>query len=202
MSKKVVIDIFVEDRAHEAFLKPLIERIAQEENIVVLTRVRSARGGHGKAMEEYKLYQDNLLKGFLRDAHPDLVVVAIDGNCWSFSKMRDEIQNKTRPELKHLIVAACPDPHIERWYLADPNSFYDVIGNLPRVGRKKCRRNYYKNILTGTIRNAGHPLTLGGMEFAQDLVAAMDLYQAGRNDHSLDAFVNELRGKFKQLKAT
>jgi hypothetical protein len=202
MTRKVVIDIFVEDRSHEAFLKPLIERIAQEEKIVVLTRVRSARGGHGKAMEEYSLYQDYLLKGFLIDAYPDLIVVAIDGNCLSFSKMRGEIQNKTKPDLKHLIVGACPDPHVERWYLADPNSFYDVVGHLPKVGRKKCKRDYYKNILTGTIRDAGHPIILGGMEFAQDLVTAMDLYQAGRNDHSLDAFVNELRGKFRQVRTT
>jgi len=202
MSKKVVIDIFVEDRAHEAFLKPLIERIAQEENIEVLTRVRSARGGHGKAMEEYKFYQNYLLKGFLKEAHPDLVVVAIDGNCLSFLRMQGEIQNKTKPELGHLIVVACPDPHIERWYLADPGSFYNVVGNFPKVGRKKCKRDYYKKILTDTIRNAGHPLTLGGKEFAQDLVVAMDLYEAGKKDHSLDAFVNELRGKFRQLRAT
>jgi hypothetical protein len=146
MTRKVVIDIFVEDRSHEAFLKPLIERIAQEEKIVVLTRVRSARGGHGKAMEEYSLYQDYLLKGFLIDAYPDLIVVAIDGNCLSFSKMRGEIQNKTKPDLKHLIVGACPDPHVERWSSAQGRQKEmqtRLLQEYPYRYYSRCRTPYH-----------------------------------------------------------
>jgi len=30
MSKARIVDLFVEDRAHEAFLKPLVERVAQK----------------------------------------------------------------------------------------------------------------------------------------------------------------------------
>ena len=47
------------------------------------------------------------------------------------------------------------------------------------------------------VREAGHPPTLGGLEFAQELVGAMDLYRASKNDHSLGAFVNDLRGKLR-----
>ena len=41
MSSPVLVDIFVEDRAHEAFLVPMLRRIAQEEEVVVTPRVRS-----------------------------------------------------------------------------------------------------------------------------------------------------------------
>ena len=47
---RLVMDLFVEDRAHEEFLKPLLARIPQEERMTVWARVRSATGGHGRAM--------------------------------------------------------------------------------------------------------------------------------------------------------
>jgi hypothetical protein len=34
---------------------------------------------------------------------------------------------------------------------------------------------------------------LGGIEFAEDLVASMDLYRAGKNEKSLKHFVDDLR---------
>ena len=45
MSKLSRIDLFAEDRAHEAFLCPLLERLARETEKEVSVRVRSARGG-------------------------------------------------------------------------------------------------------------------------------------------------------------
>ena len=45
---KLVVDLFVEDEAHEALLKPLVARIAREEDIDVIIHVRSSLGGHGR----------------------------------------------------------------------------------------------------------------------------------------------------------
>jgi hypothetical protein len=198
MSNPVIVDLFVEDRAHEEFLKPLIARIATEEDVHISARVRSARGGHGRAIQELKLYRDLVEKDALGEGHPDLLIVAIDGNCMTFARKRTEIQTTVRAPFSDRLVVACPDPHVERWYLADPNSFQSVVGRAPAVRRKKCMRDHYKNALTKAVREAGHPVTLGGIEFAPELVAAMDLHRAGRTDHSLRAFVDDLRGKLRQ----
>lgn len=198
MNKHLIVDLFVEDRAHEEFLKPLIVRIAREENVSVEVRVRSARGGHGHAMHEYELYQTILEKGLMSNSNPDVIVVAIDGNCTTFSKKRDEIQSSTKELFRNRLVTACPDPHVERWYLADPESFNQVVGTFPRVGKRKCRRDYYKNLLVQAIRSAGHPISLGGVEFATELTEAMDLYRACQNQHCLKALIDELRAIFRQ----
>jgi len=197
MSSPVAVDIFVEDRAHEAFLVPLLQRIAMEESISVLPRVRSARGGHGRAIDELKLYQVLATRGFAGTTHPELLVVGIDGNCSPFTKARQAIRNATQAPFSALLIVACPDPHVERWYLADPESFKAVVGRVPRVGKKKCARGYYKNVLANTVRQAGHPPTLGGIEFGRELVNQMDLYRAGKNDRSLRAFVDELRSRLR-----
>ncbi len=87
-------------------------------------------------------------------------------------------------------VIACPDPHVERWYLADPESFKEVIGVGPKVSRKKCERDYYKSILQQAILDAGHPPTLGGIEFAREIVENMDFYRARKGERSLNHFLN------------
>ena len=51
MGKKVVADLFCEDSAHEALLKPLVLRVGREENADTLVRVRAARGGHPRALK-------------------------------------------------------------------------------------------------------------------------------------------------------
>lgn len=198
MSSPVVVDLLVEDRAHEALLVPLLVRIAREEDVQVTARVRSAWGGHGHAIEELKLYQTIVEKGALRAPHPDLLIVGIDGNCMTFAKKRAEIQAATKASFYDRLVVACPDPHVERWYLADPESFRAVVGFRPGTGKKKCVRDHYKNLLAKAVRGGGHLPLLGGVEFAPELVKAMDLYRAGKEDHSLRAFVGDLRGKLRE----
>ena len=53
MSDGHIVDLFVEDRAHEEFLTPLLRRVANEESVEVQIRVRSARGGHARAVAEF-----------------------------------------------------------------------------------------------------------------------------------------------------
>ena len=95
-------------------------------------------------------------------------------------------------QLKPRTVIACPEPHIERWYLADPESFRTVVGFRPNPGRKKCDRGRYKQMLAQAVVKGGFPPTLGGVEFAPDIVDAMDLYRAGRAEHSLKDFQTRL----------
>ena len=197
MTRPVVVDLFVEDRAHEELLKPLLHRIAEEEATPIEVRVRSARGGHSRAIAEFRLYQKLVEKRASPEGRPDVVVVGIDGNCTAFARKRDEIRNAAEPGFENRLVAACPDPHVERWYLDDPDSFQEVVGYRPTVGRKKCVRDHYKGLLIDAVRQAGHLPTLGGIEFAAELITAMDLYRAGRNDHSLRAFVDDLRGRLR-----
>ena len=201
MSSPVLVDIFVEDRAHEAFLVPMLRRIAQEEKVVVTPRVRSGRGGHGRAVTELKLYQDLVRKGAAGTTNPDLLIAGIDGNCSTFAKAKKAIVAATHTPFSDRLVVACPDPHVERWYLADPESFKDVVGHRPTIAKRKCARDYYKDALARVVRKAGHPATLGGIEFAQEIVEGMDLYRAGKNDRSLKVFVEDLRRNLRTLQA-
>jgi hypothetical protein len=197
MSSQVLVHIFVEDRAHEAFLLAMLKRVATEEEVEVSPSVLSGRGGHGRAVRELKLYQDLVGKGAAGISHPDLLIAGIDGNCSTFAKAKRAIESATRAPLSNGLVVACPDPHVERWYLADPDSFQTVVGHRPTVGKKKCERDHYKRVLAKAVQQAGHPPTLGGIEFASELVERMNLYRAGRNDRSLKAFLDDLRAKLR-----
>ncbi len=199
MSDPLFVDLFVEDRAHEVFVGALVNRIAREEHVALSVQARSARGGHPRALVEFGTYQTLVEKGVLADRAPDLVVVVIDGNCSTPSKKRAEIRSVARPWLMDRLVTGCPNPHVERWFLADPDSFHKVVGHRPVVGREKCERERYKRLLAEAVRHGHQPATLGGIEFAADLVDAMNLYRAGRRDSSLRAFVGDLRGRFREV---
>lgn len=199
MSSPFVVDLFAEDYAHEAFLSAIIERLADIEKRTVSLRARSARGGHGRALAELALYQTAVLKGVAGMSIPDLLVVAIDANCATFNKAKKATEEKIEASFKDRTVVACPDPHVERWYLADPESFALVVGVAPRMGKKKCERGLYKRILSRAVVSAGHASTLGGIEFARDLVEAMDLYRAGKLEKSLKHLIDDLSVHLKSL---
>ena len=195
--RRLLLDLFVEDRGHEEFLKHLAERIARELGCGVSQRPISVRGGHGRALKEWKMYPRVLKTSGL--PLPDLVIVAIDANCQGWNQARGELLRTADPQLRERTVAACPDPHIERRYLADPESFGKVVGAAPRQEARKCERERYKQFLVEAIKRGGHTPTLGGLEFAQEIVAAMDLYRAGKQDPSLGAFVDDLRKALLRL---
>lgn len=199
MSSLFTIDLFAEDRAHEEFLKAVLTRIASHEDKRVAIRVRSARGGHPRALEELLLYQKTVLKAPESVSMPDLLFVAIDANCKRWNRARREIQEKIEAPFVELSIVACPDPHIERWYLADPDSFVKVVGVRPKIGKRKCERDRYKAILSRAILDAGHPPTLGGIEFARELVEAMDFYRAGKSESSLKHLLEEAIARIRSL---
>jgi hypothetical protein len=193
----VVVDIFAEDLGHGEFLKALVNRLARQEGKVVVPRVRSARGGHGRALDELSLYQRSVQQGVGGMTVPDLLIVAIDTNCLSFNNAKRQVQAKLEAPFDDRTVVACPDPHIERWYLADPESFHHVVGVTPKVGRRKCERDRYKSILSKAVLDAGHPPTLGGIEFAREIVEAMDFYRAGKRETSLKHFLDDATAQIR-----
>ncbi len=107
---------------------------------------------------------------------------------------------KLREPLADRAVAASPDPHIERWFLADLESFHKVVGTRPTVAKRKCDRIYYKNILREAVKAADNPSTLGGIEYADELVEAMDLYRASKAVPSLGRFIDELRARLQRFR--
>ncbi len=129
MAERIEIDLSCEDRAHEEFLIPVIRRLAHEVGVSVRLRTLAARGGHPRALQAFRKAQRVALKGGAPLA--DLLIVAIDANCSSLTKQKREILRTTERDLGDRLVMASPDPHIERWYMADPASFKQVVGKGP-----------------------------------------------------------------------
>lgn len=201
MSDPPVVDLFVEDHAQEEFLKFLLQRLADERGKQLDVRVRSARGGHGKALTEFEKYQKASAKGFAGLTMPHFVVVGRDSNCSRPNDARKAIHENTEPAFQHRVLVACPDPHVERWYLADPQTFAEVVGSPPKLGKRKCEHELYKKLLSKAVRDAGHPPTLGGIEFARELVQQMDLYRAAKNESTLGQFVKEASSRIQALQS-
>lgn len=199
MASVANIDLFVEDEAHEAFIGALVRRLRREAQVQAEVHVRWATGGHGHVLSQLGLFQKAIEKFPGMFSLPHILVVATDANCQRYAKRKREIMAILTPSFAPRTVIACPDPHVERWYIADPPSFKEVVGVAPRSHRRTCQRDLYKHILVEAIRKAGHVPTLGGIEFAQDLVEHMDLARAGRAEQSLDKFVSDLRQRVRSL---
>lgn len=199
MVSPISIGVFAEDRAHKRLLLPLILRLVREERVGVRLRVYSATGGYSRVIDEFQHHQRILERGHNGDRVQDFLVVAIDGNCETSAKARQRILEQTSAPLSGRVVVACPDPHIEHWYLVDHVAFKAVVGRQPRVGKKKCARDHYKSVLADTVRQAGHPPALGGLEFAEELAKEMDFFRAGKNAPSLKMFLDDCRAKIRQF---
>jgi hypothetical protein len=194
MAENRRVHLFAEDLAHERFLTAILERLASEIGCRIHVTTANARGGHGRALTELRTHQRALLVG---GGTPDLLVVAIDANCSSWKKVRNDVLQIIDPATFPAHVLAVPDPHVERWYLADPPALVAVAEASVSSTRRKCDRDEYKQILVNALRAAGHPVSLGGAEFAAEIVAEMDFFRAGKNEPSLKHFIDELRGLMK-----
>lgn len=177
--------ILCEDVAHERLLGAFVRRLAREMTHRVYVRSVSARGGRGRAMSE--------LSGVQRMVQADLLVVGIDANCQNWTQVRSEIERRIDKSRFPAWAVACPDPHIEQWYLADPQGLQRTLGLSVSLGKAKCQRDYYKHLLHKSLADAGHVVTLGGPEFASEIVDATDLYRAGRNEPSLKHWLDDVR---------
>lgn len=186
--------LFGEDYAHEVVLQTLLERLAEEHALELEVHVRSARGGHGRMIQELKEFLDELRRG--RDRMPDLFVVARDANCLGYSDRVKEIRTVAR-EYQGLLVFAVPDPHIERWLLLDPQAFKQVLGQGCQPPDQKCDRDRYKLLLERAVQATGVDPVLGGVEFAESLVRVLNLRRAEAADSSFGHLLRDLRKAFQ-----
>lgn len=191
--------MFVEDVGQEKFLSALIRRMAQEASVGLGLRVRSARGGVGRVLDE--------LEGFVRSAErghvelPDALVVAIDANCHGYLARRQVVQKRAR-RYSDKVIHAIPDPHIERWLLLDGAAFRAVLGKGCAAPDLKCEKARYKRLLVDAVRQSGVQPLLGGLEYAEDIVAQLDIQRIADLDASFGQFVAEFRGWLNSRRST
>jgi len=191
------IALFVEDFAHQSFLAALLQRLAAEYGVDLRLDWRNARRGHGAVVNELKQFLRDLQRA--RDALPDLVVVATDANCKGLLERLKQIAEITS-KVAVPSVCAVPDPHIERWLLVDSGAFKAVFGRGCNAPDQKCERMRYKKMLIDAIKASGVTPSLGGIEFSDDIVEAMDLDRASAADASLRKLIEELRAVFQAWK--
>lgn len=139
-------------------------------------------------LNELKLFQRMASAG-----QSDLLLVAIDANCKGWNGARAELESLIDKDKFPHCVLACPDPHVERWYMADPEGLFKSLEVKVSPGRAKCERDRYKQMLAMALREARHPVLLGGSEFAEEIVESMDMFRAGKNEPSLKHFLSDLK---------
>lgn len=189
------IALFVEDHAHYEFLRALIERLAHEHGLEIALDWRNVRRGHNAVIQELRQFLRDLGRG--TGGYPDLIVVATDANCKGLTQRLHEIRGVT-DAMQVRVICAVPDPHIERWLLIDSAAFKTVFGRGCAAPDYKCERARYKRLLIEAIRQAGISPSIGGIEFAADIVAAMDLIRASRLDPSLQRFLDDLNAVLRE----
>ncbi len=187
------IALFGEDFAHQRVIGALAQRLADECGIDVRPDWRNAVRGHGRVVREFNRYLRDLAG---QGTRPDLIVgLTTDANCRGLNERAREIGN---PDALAPTVLAVPDPHIERWLLLDGAAFRSVFGKGCDAPDRKCDRDRYKQRLAEAIHTTGITPILGGIEFAEDIVQAMDVERAMRADRSLERFVSDLRAAFRR----
>ena len=182
--------LFVEDEAHETIVGDLLRRVAAECGATLRLSLRSGHGGEGQERTDLRRYADKAARdGFPPD---DGIVVVLDGNCHGYAD-RKRVITECLGTLEVDLVAAIPDPHVERWLLLDPAAFRQVVGRGFSAPRYKCERDRYKRALQQGIRDAGLRPVLGGLEHAESIIAGMDLQRARWPDKSFGRFLSDAR---------
>ncbi len=198
---KIRIGYFLEDRGHEIILKAFVSRVAKEKGLRPgewFDDVRAATGG--KSIEAYKVF----LKDISRLDKPvpfDILIIASDGNCSGYPEKKQQLlkyAEKTQFSQLDILVFAIPDPHIERWYLNDPEGFNQAIGSgaLPVLPPYKCEKGRYKKVMRDAVASSDVKSQFGGYEYGEKIVEAMDLYRAIKKDASLKHFIDDLKDAF------
>lgn len=198
MAERPQVDLYCEDLGHEQLTRALLRRLAREEGVSLRLETRNARGGHGKAVSEFKLWQRAASK-ISGESPPDLLVLVVDANCQGWNQARSDLVDAIDTSLFPRFSVGCPDPHVERWCFADAQAYREVIGAPPPRDPGKCERQLYKKLLRESILDADHLILTDAMEFAPEIVAAMDLYRAGKGQSSLKHFVDELRSALRSV---
>lgn len=192
------IVLFCEDDEHEAFVRAVLRRLGEELESFYTLAALSARGGRPRAIAQLRLWQRSLPE---LGGTPDLLILLIDANCHGWSNVRQELVESIDPAVVPRHVIGCPDPHLERWLIADPSAFRTVLGVHPGSDPGKCDRLAYKQLLGDKIAESREMAITGAIDLIPDLVAEMEFYRAGKNQQSLGHFLGELRQSLQLLRA-
>ena len=128
----------------------------------------------------------------------DILVIVEDTDCRGESLVRRELNEVVaRTGYTGKTIVASPAPHIECWYLADPAALQRITQSpqLSSIPTGDCEKNLYKRQLAEQFSGS----LMDGIEYAEDIASAMDVFQAGRNVRSLGSFLQELRSAFTML---
>lgn len=193
MGDRLRVALFLEDAGHQRFIDALVRRLAEEEGAAIEIDVRNARGGASQL--------DGQFTRFLRDnailyRRADLVVVVRDTDCRGVDTIKSRYSRLIDGvEYSGEFVIGAPEPHIECWYLSDPPALQRVLssGVQAPVPDSRCGSGRFKRLLSQTVKDAGVEPAEGGIEYAEDIVAEMDIYRACSNVPSLDTFVRDLK---------
>lgn len=190
------VALFCEDSFHEKFVGAMLKRFAAEYRVSVQQKSLSAQGGLPGMQEEFRLFLRDVSRQ--RQRTPHSIVVVADANCQGYNVRRDLLDTAaTRyPELRQIVSYAIPDPHIERWMLVDPRAFPFVFGRGCTLPGLKCAKDEYKRLLRKEILESGIEAPLGGQEYAEDIVMAMNLGQVEVREPSLGLFLKTLKARF------
>lgn len=152
---------------------------------------RNARGGIPAALSGLEAYVADVVAG--REDVAPIVVVAIDSDC-DVDLRRSQIEAIVRDIAdRTCVVAVVPDPYIERWYLLDLSALKAALGEGPPGAYPfECEKSFYKRELASAVEQAGLTPSLGGYEYADLIVAELDLYACGRSDPQFRRFVEDL----------
>jgi len=213
MEANIRVVCFFEDVAQERLIGTLIDRVAEEIGIRrqrLQREVRVAEPGF-RVHEQLKTFAK---QGTHELSGPDVVlVVAIDCNCMGRATRQKQLEKsmgvKRRNGRKgkppdgivagHHIVFCLPDPHIERWYIADQHAFNEAIGprTAPQMPAYKCEQDYYKSILREALTKADSRPLLGGAEYGELIAQKINLQWLSGADAAFKSFYDELRGALK-----
>jgi len=190
------ITLFCEDSFHEKFIGALLRRFEGEHNLVVKARFLSSQGGMPRMHGELKEFLRDM--GRDRQPLPDSIVVVVDADCQGYNDRKGQMESVLvhYPQFQQLVSYAIPDPHIERWMLVDARAFQEVFGRGCTAPAVKCAKDEYKKLLRTEIRASGIDAPLGGEEFAEDIVMAMDLARIETREPSFGIFLRTLKALF------
>ena len=200
---KIRIAYFLEDIAHEKFLRTLVARVAQQtglSNDDLVEEVRNATGGSPRVFSELRMFLTDIQS--VSTSLYQILIVATDSNCAKYTEVRVKITAIIQRAGYHdPVVLAIPNPYIERWYVMDAEAFKSatdatVVSKLPRKHRQ---RYSYKKILREALLSAGIKPILGGAEYGEEIAMQIDLYKAEKADRSFGRFVRDLRRELGKL---
>lgn len=195
------IACFLEDIMQEQFIRAMVVRIAEETGVhprALDITTRNGSGGLSAAVGALERYLQDIARGL--EDRPDILVVAMDGDCDGPDDRRRQIE-EILADLGEppCVVIATPDPYVERWYVVDATAIKEALGKGPAAVATppRCSHDVFKDLLRDTIAKADATPALGGYEYADLIVPQIDLYRAGRAEPAFGHFVTDLRACMK-----